>query len=97
LTPVSCGMGLMSEMTALQSRSPIHVSPTVLVVQIVVAVLLAPVLAGASKLPDARVIVVLAVSLVVLAAGTRALAGADAIAGEIATEESKGVAAVADA
>jgi drug/metabolite transporter (DMT)-like permease len=86
-TVAAAGVGLLSEMTALQSRSAIRVFPVVLVVQIVVAVLLAPLLAGESWSPDPLVIVGLAVSLVVVSAGTRSLAGAHAVGRVIATDE----------
>jgi len=83
-------VGLLSEMTALQHRSAIRVFPVVLVVQIVVAVLLAPLLAGESWSPDALVLVCLAVSLVVVALGTRALAGAKAVGAAMAPDEAEG-------
>lgn len=86
-TATAGGVGLLSEMTALQSRSPIRVFPVVLVVQIVVPVLLAPLLAGGSWSPDPLPIAGLAVSLAVLAAGTRALSGGRSVGGAIATEE----------
>lgn len=89
-TVAAAGVGLLSEMTALQSRPPIRVFPVVLVVQIVVAVLLAPLLAGEGWSPDPFVIVALAISLTVLAAGTRGLAGASAVGRAIATDESAG-------
>jgi drug/metabolite transporter (DMT)-like permease len=86
-TAAAAGVGLLSEMTALQSRSPIRVFPVVLVVQIVVAVLLAPLLAGESWSPDPLVIAALGVSLVVVAAGTRTLAGARSVGRVIADED----------
>jgi drug/metabolite transporter (DMT)-like permease len=89
-TLVAAGVGLLSEMTALQSRPPIRVFPVVLVVQIVVAVLLAPLLAGEGWSPDPLVVAGLPISLTVLVAGTRALAGASAVGRAIATEESEG-------
>lgn len=89
-TAAAGGVGLLSEMTALQSRSPISVFPVVLVVQIVVAMLLAPLLAGASWSPGPLLIAGLAVSLAVLAAGTRALAGSRAVGRAMATEEVEG-------
>jgi len=89
-TAAAAGVGLLSEMTALQSRSAVRVFPVVLVVQIVVAVLLAPLLAGGSWSPNPLLIAGLAVSLGVLAAGTRALAGAPAVGGAMATEEGEG-------
>lgn len=86
-TVVAAGVGLVSEMTALQRRSPIHVFPVVLVVQIVVAVLLAPLLAGERWSLDPLLVAGLAVFLPVLAAGTWALAGARAVGRAIATEK----------
>lgn len=86
-TAVAGLVGLLSEMTALQHGSPISVFPVVLVVQIVVAVLLAPLLGGASWSPGPSLIAGLAVSLAVLAAGTRALAGSRAVGRAMATEE----------
>jgi len=89
-TLAAAGVGLLSEMTALQSRQPIRVFPVVLVVQIAVAVLLAPLLAGEGWSSDPLVVVGLVISLTVLVAGTRALAGASAVGRAIATEESEG-------
>jgi drug/metabolite transporter (DMT)-like permease len=89
-TAAAAAVGLLSEMTALQSRSAIRVFPVVLVVQIVVAVLLAPLLAGERWSPEPLRVAGLAVSLAVLAAGTRALAGARAVGRAIATEEGEG-------
>lgn len=89
-TGLAASIGLLSEMTALQSRSAIRVFPVVLVVQIVVAVLLAPLLAGESWNPDPLVVVVLAVSLVVVAVATRALAGARAVGRAVAPDETQG-------
>jgi len=86
-TAAAGGIGLLSEMTALQSRSAIRVFPVVLVVQIVVAVLLAPLLAGESWSPDGLVVALLVASLVVVSAGTRALAGAPAVETVIAADE----------
>jgi drug/metabolite transporter (DMT)-like permease len=88
-TAVAGGTGLLSEMTALQSRSAIRVFPVVLVVQIVVAVLLAPLLAGESWSPDALVVAGLVISLVLVSAGTRALAGTRAVGRVIDTDEAE--------
>src|SRR3954454_11026685 len=88
-TAVAGGTGLLSEMTALQCRSAIRVFPVVLVVQIVVAVLLAPLLAGESWSPDALVVAGLVISLVVVSAGTRALAAARAVGRVIDTDETE--------
>src|SRR4051794_11665407 len=95
-TAVAGGIGLLSEMTALQTRSAIRVFPVVLVVQIVVAVLLAPLLAGESWSPDVLPVAGLVTSLVVVAAGTRVLAGARAVGRVIDTDEPEGDAAAAD-
>src|SRR5687768_6615660 len=78
-TAMAAGVGLLSEMTALQSKPAIRVFPVVMVVQILVAVLLAPLLAGESWSPDWLVIAGLAVSLGIVAAGTWGLAGAPAV------------------
>ena len=51
-TIAAAAIGLLSEMTSLQSRPAIRVFPVVLVVQIVVAVLLAPLLAGEQWEPE---------------------------------------------
>lgn len=89
-TAMAAGVGLLSEMTALQSRSAIRVFPVVLVVQIVVAVVLAPLLAGESWSPDPLLVALLGVSLVVVAAATRTLAGARAVGRAIAPDEAQG-------
>jgi drug/metabolite transporter (DMT)-like permease len=85
-TIAAAGIGLLSEMTALQTRSAIRVFPIVLVTQIVVAVLLAPLLAGESWSPNPVLVAGLAVSLVVLAAGTHSLAGTRAVSRVVATD-----------
>lgn len=71
--------GLLSEMTALQHRSAVQVFPAVLVVQVLVALLLAPLLAGETFGTDPATIVTLAVSVVLLAFGTRSLAGSASV------------------
>ncbi len=86
-TAAAGGAGLLSEMTALQSRSPIRVFPVVLVVQIVVAVLLAPLLAGEIWSPDPLMLLALAISLAVVALGTRSLASSPAVEGAVATDD----------
>lgn len=86
-TVVGAGIGLVSEMTALQHAPAIRVFPIVLVVQIVVAVLLAPLLAGESWSPDPLVVAGLGVSLAIVAAATRALAGATAVEAAIAATD----------
>ncbi|MEA2450120.1 MAG: hypothetical protein QOG63_2052 [Thermoleophilaceae bacterium] len=79
-------VGLLFEMTALQDRPAIRVFPVVLVVQIVVAVMLAPLLAGEGWSPDPLVLILLGLSLVALVTGTRALCGARAVSRVVATE-----------
>jgi drug/metabolite transporter (DMT)-like permease len=87
-TAVAALIGLTSEMTALQKRSAIRVFPGVLVIQIVLAVLCAPLLAGEQWSTQPLELAVLGVSLVVLAAGTAVLASAGAVAAVVATSES---------
>jgi drug/metabolite transporter (DMT)-like permease len=73
-TGVAAGIGTASEMTALQSRGATEVAPLVFVIQLLVPALLAPLLVnepwGATPLGGA----VLAVSLLVVAAGSALLA-----------------------
>ena len=78
-TACAAGLGLLSEMTALQERSVIRIFPGVLVIQIVVAVLLAPLLAGETWSSDPLVLAGLGASLAVLAGGTAVLASAGAV------------------
>jgi drug/metabolite transporter (DMT)-like permease len=78
-------VGLLSEMTALQTRSAIRVFPVVLVVQIVVAVLLAPLLAGERWDPSPLNVSVLVPSLVAVVMGTRLLANGRAVKHVVAT------------
>lgn len=78
-------VGLLSEMTALQTRSAIRVFPVVLVVQIVVAVLLAPLLAGERWHPSPINVGLLLASLLAIGMGTRLLAGARAVNRVVAT------------
>jgi len=79
-TVCAAGLGLLSEMTALQERSAIRIFPGILVIQIVVAVVLAPLLAGETWSSNPLVLGGLAASLAVLAAGTAMLASAGAVA-----------------
>ncbi|MGI8749864.1 MAG: hypothetical protein ACR2J6_04830, partial [Thermoleophilaceae bacterium] len=81
--------GLLSEMTALQSRSAIRVFPVVLVVQIVASVLLAPLLAGEGWSPNPFVLATLAISLGVVTLGTHSLASSPAVHSAIGTNEVK--------
>lgn len=85
-TIFAAGLGLVSEMTALQRRSAVRVFPGVLVIQIVLAVLLAPVLAGESWSTNPLMLLVLGLSLAVLAVGTAALASAGAVAAAVDSE-----------
>jgi hypothetical protein len=78
-------VGLLSEMTALQERSAIRVFPIVLVVQIVVAVLLAPLLAGETWEPNPLNASVLAGSLIAVALGTRQIATCRVVGRVVAT------------
>jgi len=82
----AAGIGLLSEMTALQTRSAIRVFPIVLVVQIVVAVLLAPLLAGETWEPEPGLVTLLAVSLISLTIGTYALCSCRTVSRVVATE-----------
>jgi drug/metabolite transporter (DMT)-like permease len=87
-TAVAAILGLVSEMTALQKRSAIRVFPGVLVIQIVLAVLCAPLLAGEQWSTEPLKLAALGVSLVVLAAGTAVLASAGAVAAVVSTSGS---------
>ena len=87
-TAAAALVGLVSEMTALQKRSAIRVFPGVLVTQIVLAVLCAPLLAGERWSTEPLELVLLGVSLVVLAAGTAVLASAGAVAAVVTTSGS---------
>ena len=87
-TAIAALIGLTSEMTALQKRSAIRVFPGVLVIQIVLAVLCAPLLAGEQWSTEPLQLAALGVSLVVLAAGTAVLASAGAVAAVVATSGS---------
>ena len=78
-TATAGGLGLLSEMTALQTRPAIRVFPIVLVVQIVVAVVLAPGLAGESWSGTPLHGLPLLVALAIVAVGTATLASAPAV------------------
>lgn len=84
-TAAAAVIGLLSEMTALQERSAIRVFPVVLVVQIVVAVVLAPLLAGEQWEPNPINASVLTGSLIAIAMGTRLLATCRAVGRVVAT------------
>ena len=79
--------GLLNEMTALQARPATRVFPVVLVVQIVVAVVLAPILAGQGIGGDATVTLPVAVvSLGIVTTGAGMLARAPAVRAAVASE-----------
>lgn len=79
VTLVGALIGLISEMTAFQHAPVTHVFPVILVIQIVVSVLLAPLLAGESwgDLPVAGL--GLAASIAVVTGGAAALVGTPAL------------------
>ena len=81
-TATGAGVGLLSEMTALQSRPATRVAPVVLVVDIVVAVAFAAALVGErwSVTPSGGAILVGALALVTAAAGVLAASPAVAAA-----------------
>lgn len=72
-------VGLLNEMTALQASEAVRVYPTVLVIQIVVAVLLAPVLLGESWAATPFGGLAIAGSLAVVVAGAAGLSAAQAL------------------
>ena len=86
-TGAAAVVGLLSEMTALQTRSAIRVFPVVLVVQIVVAVMLAPLLAGERWTPEPGIVGVMVTSLAALAMGTYTLASAPCVGRVVAAEQ----------
>jgi hypothetical protein len=73
-TAAASGVGVLSEMSALQSRPAIQVAPVVFVTQTVVPVALAPVLFGESFAATPLGGVPLALSLVLLITGAALLA-----------------------
>jgi drug/metabolite transporter (DMT)-like permease len=85
-TAVAGALGLLSEMTALQTRAAIRVFPIVLVVQIVVAVLLAPTLGGESWSATPLAGIALLVALAIVTAGTALLGRSPAVAAVISTD-----------
>ncbi len=82
-------LALVSEMTAFQRAPVTRVFPVVLVVQIVVAVGLAPVLGGESWAGDSLAVAGLAASLAMVAGGALALIGAPAVGGALATDRGR--------
>ena len=85
-TATAALLGLVGEMTALQARSAIRVFPGILVIQIVVGVVLGPVLGGERLSSEPLMLVGLAASLAVVAAGTAVLAGARVVGTAVDTE-----------
>src|SRR5207237_909306 len=81
VTAPAGAIALLAEMTALQRRAAVQVAPIVFVVQVVVPVLLAPVLAGEhwSSTPGGGLVVVLLVGAV--AAGSLVLGRSPAVRG----------------
>jgi drug/metabolite transporter (DMT)-like permease len=73
-TAVASGVGVLSEMSALQSRPAIQVAPLVFVTQTLIPVVLAPLLLGESFSATPLGGVPLALSLALLIAGAAALA-----------------------
>jgi hypothetical protein len=84
ITGMGALIGLISEMTAFQHAPVTHVFPVMLVIQIIVTVLLAPLLAGESwaALPFSGF--GLALSIVVVTGGAAALVGTPAIGAALA-------------
>jgi drug/metabolite transporter (DMT)-like permease len=83
-------VGLVSEMTAFQHAPVTHVFPVMLVIQMILAVLLAPVLGGESWAGTPLNGVALAASIAVVAGGAAALVGTPALGAALATSRGKG-------
>lgn len=75
-------LGLLNEMTALQGSGAVRVYPTVLVIQIVVAVALAPTLLGESWTGTPFGGLALGLSLAVVVGGAASLVTARAVGGD---------------
>ncbi|HXV04719.1 MAG TPA: hypothetical protein VFP23_02305 [Solirubrobacterales bacterium] len=75
----SAGVGLLSEMSALQRRPATHVAPVMLAVQILIPVLLAPLIFGESWASTPLGGFALGASIAVTIAGTTLLAGSRAV------------------
>src|SRR5664280_130738 len=73
-TAAASGVGVLSEMSALQSRPAIQVAPVVFVTQTVIPVVLAPILLGESFAHTPMGGIPLVLSLLLLVAGAAALA-----------------------
>jgi drug/metabolite transporter (DMT)-like permease len=78
-------LGLLDEMAALQRRAAVAVASTVFVVQVIVPVAVAPLIAGESWAPDFGLGVLLAASLAALITGAVALMRSPAVSVLIST------------
>lgn len=76
---VSSGVGLLSEMSALQRRAATHVAPVMFATQVILPVLLAPLIFGESWAGTPLGGLGLAVSIAVAVTGTALLAGSPAV------------------
>src|ERR1035437_515060 len=85
-TAAASGVGVLSEMSALQSRPAIQVAPVVFVTQTVIPVVLAPLLLGESFAGTPLGGVPLVLSLVLLVGGAPALARSPLLLGLMAGE-----------
>jgi hypothetical protein len=85
-TAAASGVGVLSEMSALQSRPAIQVAPVVFVTQTVIPVVLAPILLGESFAGTPFGGVPLVASLLLLVAGAAALARSPLLLGLMAAE-----------
>jgi len=85
-TAAASGVGVLSEMSALQSRPAIQVAPVVFVTQTVIPVVLAPILLGESFAGTPLGGVPLVASLLLLVAGAGALARSPLLLGLMAAE-----------
>ena len=85
VTVAAALIGLVSEMTAFQHGAVTHVFPVMLVIQMVVAVLLAPVLGGESWEGTPLGGVALAASIAVVVGGAAALVGTPGVGAALAT------------
>jgi hypothetical protein len=85
-TAAASGVGVLSEMSALQSRPAIQVAPVVFVTQTVIPVVLAPLLLGESFAGTPLGGVPLALALALLVVGAAALARSPLLLGMMAAE-----------
>lgn len=85
LTVAAALIGLVSEMTAFQHAPVTHVFPVMLVIQMLVAVLLAPLLGGESWVGLPLYGIAAAASIAVVAGGAATLVGTPAVGAALAT------------